>query len=218
MKKIKKLLILFLIFILTGCSGNYDININKDLSIDESLYLSLDNNDNVYNKTIKIFDDNKIDRDKYKVKQTSDEIIIEYKEKYNTIDEYILKSKIYHQLIDNISYNKNKKYVDIYIDQYVKIKNQNESSLIGNESDINFLQINIKTPFKVLISNADNISEDTYTWTINQNTDRKKILFQFTKRLNKISYSQIVMLTVLILCIAVLLVRLIKNYQKSQKI
>lgn len=218
MKKLNKLLVLFLIFILTGCSGNYDVNINKDLSVEESLYLSLDNDENVYNKTIKIFDDNKIDRDKYNVKQSSNEIIIEYKEKYNSVDEYILKSKIYHQLIDDISYNKNQKYVDIYIDQYVKIQNQNESSLLGNVSDINFLQINIKTPFKVLVSNADNISEDTYTWTIDKNTVRKKILFQFSKRLNRISYPQIAMLTILIMCMVILIVRLIKKYQKSQKI
>ena len=34
MRKIKYILLIFVILLLTGCSGNYNLKFNKDLSVD----------------------------------------------------------------------------------------------------------------------------------------------------------------------------------------
>ena len=69
--KFKFLFLIICIIFLTGCSGNYNLKINEDLSIDEELLLSIENGDGIYNNTIKIFEENDIDEDKYSVVRSS---------------------------------------------------------------------------------------------------------------------------------------------------
>lgn len=214
-KKIKILLLFIFIILLTGCSGNYNININEDLSVDENLYLTMDNNSNNYINTLKIFDNNNIDKDKYDISLNGKEVIIEYKDKFNTIDEYLLKSKVYHQLIDEISYNKTNDYIDIYVNQYLKLKGNDN---IGNTSDLDVLQINVTTPFKMIINNADISNDNTYTWTINKDSKQKKIIISFMPKLNSFPYSQAIMISVLIVTITIIVITLIKRLKNSQKI
>ena len=42
-KKLKIFIIGILLILVTGCSGNYNLKINDDMSIDEELYLTIDN-------------------------------------------------------------------------------------------------------------------------------------------------------------------------------
>lgn len=212
--KIRLLLLIFSIVFLTGCSGNYNININRDLSVDENLYLTIDNKANIYNNTLKIFDNNNIDKDKYDVSLSGDEIIIEYSDKFNTIDEYLLESKVYHQLIDEISYNKTDKYIDIYVNQHFKLK-QNDN--IGNTSDFDILQINVNTPFKMINNNSDISNDNVYTWTIDKNTIQKKIIMNFETKPIGISYSQVIMIAVLTIVIFIIAIILIRRFKNSQK-
>lgn len=59
-KKLKIFIIGILLILVTGCSGNYNIKINDDMSIDEELYLTIDSSNNAYTKTLKIFKENNI--------------------------------------------------------------------------------------------------------------------------------------------------------------
>ena len=54
-KKLKIFIIGILLILVTGCSGNYNLKINDDMSINEELYLTIDNSNNAYTKTLKIF-------------------------------------------------------------------------------------------------------------------------------------------------------------------
>lgn len=218
MKRFKKIYIFILIILLTGCSGNYDVNINKDLGVEENLNLSIENNISNYEKTLKIFDENKINKKDYSIKRKSDEIEINYNKKYDSIDEYILNSKIYKQMIDSIDYNKTNKYVDIYIDQYIKNKTENDEFITGNINDIDFLQINIKTPYNVIFTNAETSNENVYSWTIDKNTTRKKILLQFSNKEKGISISQIIILSVLCITILIFLFNIVRKYKNANKI
>ena len=76
--------------------------ISMDLSVEENLYLTIDNTSDAYKNTLKIFDDNKIDKSNYDVSVSGNNVVIEYNEKFKTIDQYLLNSKIYHQLFDNL--------------------------------------------------------------------------------------------------------------------
>lgn len=213
--KIKIILLIFSIILLTGCSGNYNININEDLSIDENLYLTIDNSDTAYENTLKIFDENNIDKDKYDVSINGDDIIIEYNDKFETIDDYIINSNIYHQLIDEITYNKTDKYIDLYTNQYLKLKEDND---IGNTNDLDVIQINVKVPFKMISNNSDIYNDDIYTWTIDKNTTQKKISMNFEMRPSGFPYSQVIMIVTLVVVITIFTIILVRRFRNSQKI
>ena len=76
--KIKIVILVLSVVLLTGCSGNYNLKINKDLSVEENLYLTIDNTSDVYKNTLKIFDDNKIDKNNYDVSVSGNNVVIEY--------------------------------------------------------------------------------------------------------------------------------------------
>lgn len=216
MKKIKLIIFLLVIFLFTGCAGDYNVTINKDLSINEELNLELENTGTEYNKTLKLFTDNNIDENSYHVSVNGSKVVIKYENKFSSIDDYILNSKAYHQLIDEIKYSKVDNYIDIYINQNLKLNNDGNN--IGNLSDIDFLQINIINPYKVITSNEDALSENTYTWNINKDTINKKILMQFEPKSSKILYRVIVPAIVLVICISILTYIIIRNYRKANKI
>ena len=119
---IKRLFLFVIIILLTGCSGNYNLNINDDLSINEELELSVENKNNAYQKTLNIFENNEIDKENYDVSVSGNEVKISYKNKYNSIEEYISNSEVYHQLFNKIEYNKSNNYIDLYISENIKIK------------------------------------------------------------------------------------------------
>lgn len=216
MKKIKLIIFLFVIFLFTGCAGDYNVTINKDLSINEELNLELENTGTEYNKTLKLFTDNKINENKYHISVNGSKVIIKYEDKFDSIDEYILNSKVYHELIDEIKYSKVDNYIDIYINQNLKLNNDGNN--IGNLSDIDFLQINIINPYKVIASNEDSSSENIYTWNISKDTINKKILMQFEPKSSGMSYRVIVPAIVLIICISILAYVIIRNYKNANKI
>lgn len=214
MKKIKILIFLFALMLFTGCSGNYDVKINNDLSVSEKLNLYVENNSDMYKKTVQIFEENKIKREKYDVRIVNNQINIKYREKFNSIDDYILNSKIYHQLYNDINYNRDNKTVDIYANEPLKI---NDSFNISNSIDIDSLKINITNPFKTIVSNEDEINGDTYTWNINKDTPKKAISMQFTLNNKGISIGNIITIVVLMTSIILLAVIITKNSRKTNK-
>lgn len=216
MKKTKILLLLFVIMLFTGCTGKYDIKINDDLSVNENLYLEL--KDGNYEKTVNIFEKNKINKDKYSVFMSSDTLIIKYKDKFSSIEDYILSSKVYHQLIDEIQYSKEKNYIDIYVDEKLKLKNGLDLNLVGNSNDIESLDVNIELPFKVLNSNSDNINKNKYSWKINNDDLHKKIFIQFNPNRSDNLSLQLVVFVVIIFCSIILGIYITKTYKDKQKI
>ena len=120
-KKLKIFIIGILLILVTGCSGNYNLKINDDMSIDEELYLTIDNTNNTYTKTLKIFRENNIPEKDYEVVLSDNNVRITYNKKYDSMEEYILDSKIYHELIDEIQFNKSNDYIDLYVNQKLKL-------------------------------------------------------------------------------------------------
>ena len=89
-KKLKIFIIGILLILVTGCSGNYNLKINDDMSIDEELYLTIDNTNNTYTKTLKIFKENNIPEKDYEVVLSDNNVRITYNKKYDSMEEYIL--------------------------------------------------------------------------------------------------------------------------------
>lgn len=217
-RKTMKILILFLTIFLTGCSGNYNININKDMSIDEELYLTLENREGIYEKTLNIFQKNNISRDNYNVTIKEDEIEITYKDSFDTIENYLLESKVYHQMFDNIEFNKTGDYIDLYVDENINIKNDITELNGSNLIDFDVLQLNINNPFEVNFSNADIVNENTYTWTMTKNDMHKKLQMQFKPKLNVFPYREVIVGIVIVICFAIIIINIFKRYRRSQKV
>ncbi len=197
MKKIKVLILLVGIILLCGCSGNYNVNINEDLSVSEELNLKIKQGDKVYENTLKLFDDNDISSKKYKVVASKEEVTINYKEKYNSLEEYLLDSKIYKNLFDTVNYNNNRKKIDISSTAYF-LTNNTDSEYIIDDLDISLLQINVKTPYEIFNDNADSKNKETSIWTIKKGMKTKSIKFSLDINKNKSAKYQILMISLII--------------------
>ena len=218
-KKLKIFIIGILLILVTGCSGNYNLKINDDMSINEELYLTIDNSNNAYTKTLKIFKENNIPEDDYEVVLSDNNVRITYNKKYDSIEEYLLNSKVYHELIDEIQFNKSNNYIDLYVNQKLKVSNDNGIKMNGtNLVDLDVLQINIENPFDVNFSNAEIVNDNVYTWTIKKGDTEKKIQMQFKPSLNIFPYKQVVVLSTVIVCILIIIFTIYGRYKKRQKI
>ncbi len=217
-KKIKYIVISVLLLLVTGCSGNYNVKINEDMSVNEELYLTIENKEGLYQKTLKIFNDNNVKEKDYEVVLSDDNLKITYNASYNSIEEYILNSKVYHQLIDNIELNKSNNYVDLYVNEKLKLSNSNMKQNGTNLTDLDVLQVNIENPFEVNFSNAELVTDNVYTWTIKNGDIEKKIQMQFKPSLDIFPYRQVIVLSVVIICFIIIGVSIYIRYKKSQKI
>ena len=217
-KKIKYIVISVLLLLVTGCSGNYNVKINEDMSVNEELYLTIENKEGLYQKTLKIFNDNNVKEKDYEVVLSDDNLKITYNASYNSIEEYILNSKVYHQLIDNIELNKSNNYVDLYVNEKLKLSNLNMKQNGTNLTDLDVLQVNIENPFEVKFSNAELVTDNVYTWTIKNGDIEKKIQMQFKPSLDIFPYRQVIVLSVVIICFVIIGVSIYIRYKKSQKI
>ena len=218
-KKLKIFIIGILLILVTGCSGNYNIKINDDMSIDEELYLTIDSSNNAYTKTLKIFKENNIPEKDYEVVLSDNNVRITYNKKYDSIEEYLLDSKVYHELIDEIQFNKSNDYIDLYVNQKLKLLNDNVIKTNGtNLTDLDVLQINIENPFDVNFSNAEIVNDNVYTWTIKKDDIEKKIQMQFKPSLNVFPYKQAAVLSTVIICSLIIIFTIYGRYKKRQKI
>ena len=217
-KKLKIFIIGILLILVTGCSGNYNLKINDDMSIDEELYLTIDNTNNTYTKTLKIFRENNIPEKDYEVVLSDNNVRITYNKKYDSMEEYILDSKVYHELIDEIQFNKSNDYIDLYVNQKLKLSNDNIKSNGTNLVDLDVLQINIENPFSVNYTNAEIVNDNVYTWTIKKGDIEKKIQMQFKPSLNVFPYKQVAVLSTVIICSLIIIFIIYRRYKKRQKI
>ena len=219
MRRLYKVLILIIIIItLTGCSGNYNLVINKDLSITEELELDIQNQEGLYEKTLKIFESQNIDSKKYDVKKTDENIKVEYKDKFDSIEDYLLNSKVYHQIFEDIEYNKKSSYIDLYVNKDLKLKNKYNIINGSNLQDLDVIQINITNPFKVTISNADIENNKVYTWKITKDDTNKKIQMQFKPSLDEFPYQTIIVTSVVLIVSIILIIRVLKRMKNRQRL
>lgn len=217
MKKIKILFILITIILLSGCSGVYTINYNDDLSIDEELNLKIDKTENSYENSLRIFEDNNIDKNKYKIINGDDEVTIDYKETYINIEDYLINSKLYHQFYENIDYIKDKDNIDINANNNFYF---NSKSLvnISNSQNIEYLRFNLNTNFKVNENNADEVSENTYSWIYNTETQEKNIKLNLSLKKSTLPIKEIVTIISVVIVSLIILINIIKNFANSRKI
>ena len=189
----KKYLIVLSLFLLTGCSATYNLEI-KDDTYKETLYINNDIaliNEKIGNKTYKQLIDEDIKRSLPVLNTTpgifeTDKVIDEYKyyKKEIVSDENNYGLKIKHEFnyedyinatIPNQSYNS---FDVIKNDDTVVITTDDKSYTFSFYEKLDEIIINIKTNNLVKNHNADKVKNNHYTWLIKRN-DVKRVYFEF---------------------------------------
>lgn len=212
MKNIKKIIILLFVILLTGCSGTYNLKFNDDLSIKEELNVEIPSTEENKQKTLELFNNNKINNKKYSIKSSINKLKIKYSEEYISIEDYIVNSNLYHLLFDNISYDKTDKYIEVEAKNALDLKNNSIYKV--NNYDISLFQINLESTHKILSSNYDQKEGNIYSWTIDENTKEKEINFKISTDYYK---NKIVYLVPLIIIGLVMVISFIYLYNRIRK-
>ena len=191
MKIIKKLILICIIFLLAGCSVEYDLTINEDNSVNEKVVAKENTNkmmaltnqkeNQSINYLYNIYRGNRNDVNLITKKQDKDTITTAVYN-YSSIDDYV--SNFSSDLFDDIIFEKKDGVVTLILNQKKSLDKQSSKSLIYDD-----VIINIHIPYKVVESNADVSLPDTYRWKINENTGLKqiKISYDENKQKNKIN-------------------------------
>lgn len=180
---IRKFVFICLIFVLTGCSVEYDLTINEDNSINEKVIAS--ENINKLESLTKKKSDQAVTYLFNMYKKKNENIKLVSQEKRNTIygiattqhsdiDEYATKFK--SDVFNKVNVTRNNNIVTFIANQESKLGNDDNYSLIYDN-----IKINIYIPYKVIEHNADSVQGNIYTWEISKNQDLKTIKFSYSE-------------------------------------
>lgn len=226
----KKLLILFIPFLLTGCASvNYKLDINKDFNVTEKVNISATSSyfSNFYrNFPITI------------VKEFYNDADIQKKLNDNNYSHYINEKNVkYPEVVVSKTYSSLNEYKDstIFVNQVFKsIKIITTDDLmtinitdfipyvIDTDSDtypVSKLEVAVKLPFVATSNNADkyDAKTNTYKWSIDSSTKEKSIEITFDK--NKVYVYNIVMyisIFILVLIILIIIILALKMQNKNR--
>ena len=160
----KNIFLLLILFLLTGCTCNYNVSVNKDLTIDEEITIyGTSKLYSAYYKTNKV-DVLKENLDHYveELKENNyeyslyeeDNPYIVIKKKYQNMEEYLNNSKFFNDYFDEISYNKDGNIVKLETVGF----NPNEEDNPDRFYVENAL-INVKLGYEVVDTNMELIDE-----------------------------------------------------------
>lgn len=169
--KMKKILLALLVFVLTGCTAQYNLEID-DNSIKENVSIKI-----LTSAVNESFLQDQVDKSKivyadkletYNTKFENDN------ENYNISFDYIHKTEDFtNSKFLNICYNSNK--ISVVEDKLI-IKTSNQFNCINMDNDIHAdkVEINITTKLKVTGNNADEVQGNKYIWNITSENYQNK--------------------------------------------
>ena len=196
MKKIKIILIVFITFLVTGCSSNYDLNLDTE-SIDEKLTLTMskkeyEENYNTITANKSVFDDNSAFYD-IEVINNKDIFLVTYSHSYNHEDYF--NSLNLNSCFNEINHNINGSVETISLTGFKCLQGDN-------------LRVIVDSKYKIYNSNAHIVNGNKNIWDIDEdNKDNINISFivDYNKTyFNKDLITSIVLIVVLICLIAIL--------------
>lgn len=194
MKRKICLLLIGILFLCSGCTVNYTLSINEDLTVSESLnamegadFYSAYTNSSVQKVIGFILEPNLdyLNSNGYTVDQvlTSSEAGVKVTNEYANLEEYKTKSQLPNQFADDWTYIENGNEITLTITGAFSHDEQNQDG----KYVVDEATINIVLPFKVVNHNADSFDEDTntYTWNFNEDTEEREITITFNKTIEK---------------------------------
>ena len=218
MKKILFLIIALLL--ITGCSVNYNLTINEDLTIlEEASLTGTDDFFANYYKTTKknvIKDSLELYKDILKTNGYNYEFIendtpyVKVNKKYNNIGSYTKESILFNNYFDEVKYTEDGNLKKI---ETVGFNENNPDD--PNRFYVRNLSISITCPYKVKNHNAKNVNKKTNTYYYELNSNSSKILLEFdsSKKFNPNSDT----ILIIIICILVIIGAWVTIYILNKK-
>lgn len=198
MKKI--ILLLVVIFLVTGCSGKYELEIKNEKVIEKTtaLYDKNDVNEDPYEYTQELslkYDDNGdfLRYDEKKNIHKKNLIGVELTNFYDSIEEFKDFSKV-------INYCYAAKNITNY-DDYITIKTSNEFTCIDEIEELDEVTIVIKSNHKLKSTNADKKKGATYYWYINKDNYKEKPISLVLHSNKKVWYYDVLKKLILIISV-----------------
>lgn len=199
----KKIILLMFLFLLSGCTVNYELTVSEDLSVtenfsilnDASYYDMLGDVNSVYKQVVDLGmkETNYVT---YEYVNQNDLYGGKVNYHYNSLIDFKERAKSYKKLYDDIEVNKNGSIITINSIGNLKLApaisstNENIDQLL-----IKDFYFSIKLPFKVVSSNADRVDNqnNTYYWDIDNNvTGEKSFQIQFDTSKRFVSFKTII--------------------------
>ena len=181
MKKIKIFIFLCLVLLLSGCSVEYDLTLNDDLTVSEKVVatektkrmeaLTKQKGKQAVNYLYDMFKRNgeditltsrEDDYNTYATVITSHEDINDYASKFSS------------DVFDNVNVTKDGNIITFSAEQKELLSSDTNYSLLYDD-----ITVNITIPFEVTSNNADKVNGNTYTWNIKKDSDYKTIEFSY---------------------------------------
>ncbi len=190
MKKIKLIILLFSLLLLSGCSADYDLEIHNDLSVSDKGYGNP--SDSIYKDPSVSLEDRVANVVRSNIDSVNDlgyqyavldgGNLLQFSNNFESLEEYKNDNQyVYQQWFKDLKITNDGKIVTIEATDFYPYNLQDPDKLV-----IEDLSINITLPFKVVETNADVVYKDslTYTWKINDTTLDKSIILKFDSSQN----------------------------------
>lgn len=231
MNKIKIIVLIFIVWLMCGCTAKYNITIDKNLKVTEQLY-ALETKD-FYNKYIYSSIDRVIDvilqpriselnalNYKYDKYYSNDYNGLKIEKRYASIKEFIVTNKLYKQFFEELKYEENGDNVRIYTDGkfYQYVKNDPEKYIVEDA------EISISLPYIIINNNANKCEYknkmNTCYWRIDKYTKDEKLVLEFNKKKiqSKQNFELIYIIPVIIVIIALYSMLIIFKIRKNNEI
>ena len=215
MKKFRIFFLLIIVLLFTGCTGEYNLTFNKDLSVEEEINVLIENENDNDEKTYQLFDKIGASQEDYKVVIIDDNIKVVYKKKYDSFEDYYLNSNIYKMMFNDLEFEKNNIGMSINAKSNLKLDDKSSQNIV-NSYDMDNFKINVIIPFMVEKNNADLVKDNTYTWTLNSKDTYKKINIDYSYRND--NFKSITMLVVVGVVFVSIIIYLLVYLRKNKKI
>lgn len=235
----KKIFLLFILIILSGCQVTADIKINNDATVNEDINVTFDNSSamnyaspeeyaydflDYYNSAINSKKYN------YKFQGGNKESKVTFYKKNNNICDFIKYNLFSQFLYKNVECIEDEYYFIIKSEgnQFVS-KPQNEKLF-----NLEYLTLNITLPVEAEEHNSDLKKNFTYTWNYNQETDYKKSIYlkvskeelennkkrvetsKISQQNKKMSSFKLVLVTLILILIGSIVLLLYKKYKNNK--
>ena len=224
MRKTKVFILICCIFLLSGCSVEYNLTINES-TMEEDINAIFDKAteseiasrmEGIRRTAFYNYDTRENEYYDFTKRETNDNIILNYNYQYMGNDLYKSEaaSRCYYKRIVNVT------------DDDITINTDNQVACLYKDGDreIEDIIVNVRTNLTVLESNADKVNGNVYTWNINdQNYTNKPIYIKIEKeRYQEPFISQFISIIVLIITFVMIGIliyfKAIRKHKKNNKI
>ena len=232
MKKTKIILLILVMLLFSGCTVNYNLYINDDLTVNEKITAVEDSSEL---KTLtgqdpkvaanSIYDYYKIDGVKYNTSTISDDFqtTSTVSTSFNSLEDY--EDYFTSDIVKEVNITKKGSLITLEYKQDTPLSSYSSQSLLYDN-----VQVSIEVPFKVTEHNADEINGNTYIWIIKKDDELKNIKITFnkdetetSKRINvlgffeiNVKYSILFILGFIVIILAIVLVVYKQNKKNNR--